>query len=617
MSERWREAWTLTVIALAMTSLLSKASVWTATASADFISALAEFHRPDVSEPGHALLLAAVIYLAIFISRAGGVALRHLVTTTLHRRARGWMVSRFDAEILADRRIALDLMSDRGNTDDRDGLPDAIDQRLDVCTEGLYGGLIGLVIGLWGAIASIWFVSNAILQRSAPVDALDRLGAVTGRALSHVLGIEVSLVPGDYGTAILAGVLFVLYIPAVTVVAWMIGRVLERMQIERQKNDGAWRGELNGMLNRVGLLAASSGEAAQRRTNTRLYGAIDGTWRRQNIWQATMMMFNDVYNFLSQRLLAYMPALPAFMAGNMSFRSYAASSELTGELIGSLSFFINVMPAIAALKANAVRLTTLADAIERVRARDRFYAATGRCDFRRTEIAPRGPALALDGLALCHRGRDAAPFVTVPRLTVHRGDWVHLRGASGCGKSSLLKAVAGLWPYGEGRVALARDARVFFAGQDPDLPGRLTLKELVTYPHAAGFADDLSVAEALSRVGLGCFIRALDHELHQGRAWQDVLSGGQKQRLVLARMLVQKPDILLLDEPTSALDAEAAAEFHRALRSRLPDVTVLAILHAETMPVDPDGEPVFNRTLDVAYGLGIANGGPVVRVAAE
>jgi ABC-type uncharacterized transport system fused permease/ATPase subunit len=163
---------------------------------------------------------------------------------------------------------------------------------------------------------------------------------------------------------------------------------------------------------------------------------------------------------------------------------------------------------------------------------------------------------------------------------------------------------------------VARGARIFFAGQEPDLPNRLSLKELVTYPHAAGTADDLTVAEALSRVGLGSFIRALGDELHQGRTWQDVLSGGQKQRLVLARMLVQKPDILLLDEPTSALDAKAAAEFHLALRNRLPDATVLAILHAETPPVDPDGLPYFNRVLDVAHGLGIANA-PVVRVAAE
>ena len=91
-------------------------------------------------------------------------------------------------------------------------------------------------------------------------------------------------------------------------------------------------------------------------------------------------------------------------------------------------------------------------------------------------------------------------------LTVRPGDRVYLRGQNGCGKSSLLKAVAGLWPYGEGRVAMAEGARLFFAGQEPDLPDRMSLKALVCYPEAPEAHDDLEVARVLSRVGLGAFI---------------------------------------------------------------------------------------------------------------
>ena len=69
------------------------------------------------------------------------------------------------------------------------------------------------------------------------------------------------------------------------------------------------------MLNRVGLVAASRGQAAQRATNARLYAGIDRAWRRQNVWVATMLMFTEVSNFLAQRLLAYVPALPALFSG--------------------------------------------------------------------------------------------------------------------------------------------------------------------------------------------------------------------------------------------------------------------------------------------------------------
>ena len=272
-----------------------------------------------------------------------------------------------------------------------------------------------------------------------------------------------------------------LYVPTATLFAWSVGRVVQIRTLERQRSDGAWRGELASMLNRVGLVAASCGQSAQRATNARLYAGIDHAWRRQNVWVATMLMFTEVSTFLSQRLLAYVPALPALFAGGMTFRSYVASSELTAELIGGASWFTNVMSEIAVLRANAARLTELAAAIERVRDRDRFYAETGRSAFRRCEIID-GPMLAIHGLELCHRGHEAPPFVTVSRLVLRRGDRLRVSGPSGSGKSSLLKAVAGLWPYGEGRVAVAAGARVFLAAQEADLPERLTLKELVTYP---------------------------------------------------------------------------------------------------------------------------------------
>jgi ABC-type uncharacterized transport system fused permease/ATPase subunit len=191
----------------------------------------------------------------------------------------------------------------------------------------------------------------------------------------------------------------------------------------------------------------------------------------------------------------------------------------------------------------------------------------------------------------------------VPRLVLRRGDRLHVSGPSGSGKSSLLKAVAGLWPYGGGRVAVARNARIFMAAQEADLPEHMTLHALVAYPHAAEEYDALAVAEALSRAGLGGFIREVERELHQGRPWRDVLSGGQKQRLVLARMLLQEPDILLLDEATSALDPKAAADFHLALHERLPAAAILSVVHGASLPTDGLGNPFYNRTLEVGPRL--------------
>lgn len=183
-SERWREAWLLAVVVLAMTTLLSKASVWVALASADFLASLANVHSAEAgSDPGRAVLMAGAIYLALFLSRSSGVALRHYISATLHRRARGWLVGRFNDAILSDERIAMDLMSDRTESKGKPRMPDAIDQRIDECSGSLYGGVIGLTMGLWGAVTSVYFVFAALLERSQQVPFLDRWAAQANSAL--------------------------------------------------------------------------------------------------------------------------------------------------------------------------------------------------------------------------------------------------------------------------------------------------------------------------------------------------------------------------------------------------------------------------------------------------
>lgn len=610
LSERWVEAWGLTIAVLAVTTLLSKSSVWAATASGDFLAALAGYHDTDLlGDPAVILFAAALAFLAIHVARAGAASCRHLLATTLHRRARAWLVDRFDRAILADERIAMDLMSDRGQAGSGKRLPDAIDQRIDECSDGLYGGLIGLAMGFWSAVASIGFVSQALLERTAAVPALDHLAhdasAMLDRVVGHLAGPELApnldFAPGIYGSALLVGLLIVLYVPAITFVAWLIGRVLQRLTLWRQQCDGAWRGEMVALFNRVTQLATSRGELTQRRVNVRLYGDVDQAWKRQNYWAAGMMLFTDVYNFLSHRLLAYLPALPAYTSGAMSFRDFITCSELTASLIGDVSWFINVMPAIAHLRANAERLTQLAQAIERVRARSTFYGETGVSRFeRRTGHADW--RLRFRDLELRHRGHTSAPFLHVAEFGLKPGEWAYVRGRNGCGKSSLLKAAAGLWPYGQGQVVTGT-SKPFFAGQEPDLPDRLSLHALVTYPSAPDAFARSAVVEVLSRSGLGQFVPQLDQEFHHGHNWRNVLSGGQRQRLVLARILLQQPELILLDEATAAMDTASAQAFYVAVREGVPGCSVLAVLHGEPAPADPSGQPFFDSVLDIAGGM--------------
>ncbi len=127
-------------------------------------------------------------------------------------------------------------------------------------------------------------------------------------------------------------------------------------------------------------------------------------------------------------------------------------------------------------------------------------------------------------------------------LTILRGEFVALLGESGCGKTTLLRALAGLDPVQSGRVEVPRRPAVVF--QEHRLLPWETLWRNVSLGLPEQGARDRA-ARALAEVGLG---ERLDE-------WPRNLSGGQAQRVSLARALVQEPELLLLDEPFAALDA--------------------------------------------------------------
>jgi putative ATP-binding cassette transporter len=170
---------------------------------------------------------------------------------------------------------------------------------------------------------------------------------------------------------------------------------------------------------------------------------------------------------------------------------------------------------------------------------------------------------------------DGRKLVENAHLTLPPGEMVILTGASGTGKSTLFRAIAGIWPHGSGQVSRPQGSAMFLP-QRPYFPLG-TLKRAVTYPAPESSATDAAIAEALTDVGLDHLIpRLADTE-----NWGQLLSGGEQQRLALTRALIAKPDWLFLDEATSALDIQLTAKIHGVLKQHLPTTTIVAITHRE------------------------------------
>jgi vitamin B12/bleomycin/antimicrobial peptide transport system ATP-binding/permease protein len=185
-----------------------------------------------------------------------------------------------------------------------------------------------------------------------------------------------------------------------------------------------------------------------------------------------------------------------------------------------------------------------------------------------------GPRVVLDRVSVDtpDRGRRLIRDLSV---TVATGQGLLIVGGSGGGKSSLLRAIGGLWTAGGGRIERPPPDQVVFLPQHPYMPLG-TLRDQVLYPDRTRTLPDDALAALLERVNLGAILERLGGPLAE-HDWSRVLSTGEQQRLAFARVLLARPRYAMLDEATSALDAANEARLYRQLEAA--GITPVSVSH--------------------------------------
>ena len=258
---------------------------------------------------------------------------------------------------------------------------------------------------------------------------------------------------------------------------------------------------------------------------------------------------------------------PKFLDGSMSLGQVMQAASAFVIVQQAFSWLVDNYPKFADWTASARRVSSLLVSLDQLDRADEL--GVGQIERGETD----DHAMHLCDLSVTLD--DGTVVVNEAEVAIAPGEKVLVVGESGTGKSSLVRAIAGLWPWGGGKLRIQSGAKIFMLPQRPYIPIG-TLRRAVTYPGGVDDVPKEEVAEAMEQVGLGEMVERLDEE---EKSWDQTLSGGEKQRVAFARLFVHKPDIIVMDEATSALDPPSQEALMKKLEESLPKTTIISVGH--------------------------------------
>lgn len=368
--------------------------------------------------------------------------------------------------------------------------------------------------------------------------------------------------------------------------SWAVGRPLIRLDAEHYAREADLRFELVRISEGAEAIALYGGEAAER---GRLDAAFDAVYLvlRRIVWKMTRLTWVTAGYGWFTLVAPILVAMPSYFAGMMSFGQLMMIVGAFNQVQQSLRWFVDNFPAIADWRATLLRVAAFREAVV---ATDAMGAGEGRI-----ALSEGGHAIRIAGLRIA--GPAGCVRLAEETVELNPGDRVLVGGGRGEGKTLFFRALIGLWPWGAGEIARPERARILFLPARPYVPTG-TLRDCLAYPQPGTAYAPEAMEQALTGVGLGRLADRLD-KFHR---WERHLSEDDKHGLAFARVLLQRPDWVVIDDALTSVSPPVRQRVEALFRGELSGTGVINIGHNGGQPgfytkqlklvLDPDG-PCF------------------------
>jgi vitamin B12/bleomycin/antimicrobial peptide transport system ATP-binding/permease protein len=344
--------------------------------------------------------------------------------------------------------------------------------------------------------------------------------------------------------------------------SWRVGRPLIQLQADRYAREAELRFALVRLNEHVDSVALQGGEADEKgRLNFELNRVLAVMQRIVNgLTRLTWITAGYGWFTIIAPILV---AAPGYFGGDLSFGAMMVTVGAFFQVQQSLRWFIDNFSTIADWRATLLRVASFREAVTTL---DHIGKTASRIEFGEAE----------EGRFIIERLEIASPtgctMLSERHVTIKPGERVLIVGEPGTGKTILFRALAGLWPWGAGRIALPKGEHVTYVPRQPYVPPG-TLRSALSYPAPESAYEDAALVAALESCGLAHLAGSLDRSAR----WDRELNDDEQQCLVFARLPLIKPRWLVIDEVLDALDDEVRERMMAMLRDKLPEAAIIYI----------------------------------------